>query len=129
MSHFNRIKTKINNLSILKATLKELGYNYNCKQKYIKDFNGHIQTVDLTAQNNNDEGNLLGFIWDGQEYNLIADLQMWDQQLSFEYFFDSMMQQYAIKSINHTSIKEGFNKVSQERLSDGSIKIIVQRWS
>nr|YP_009565104.1 hypothetical protein [Gelidium galapagense]QBA96455.1 hypothetical protein [Gelidium galapagense] len=127
MSHFNRIKTKINNLSILKTTLRELGYNYSCEQRYIKDLNGNTQTVDLIAKNNQE--NLLGFIWDGQEYNLIADLQMWNQPLSFECFFDNMMQQYAVKSIHYTSTKEGFNELSQERLPDGSIKIIVQRWS
>nr|YP_009244350.1 hypothetical protein Gvag_142 [Gelidium vagum]AMK96592.1 hypothetical protein Gvag_142 [Gelidium vagum] len=127
MSHFNRVKTKINNLSILKATLKELGYNYNYKRKCIQDLNGNTQIVDLIAENSHED--LLGFAWDGQEYNLITDLQMWNSSLTFECFFDNMIQQYAIKSIDYTSIKEGFNKLSQEKLSDGSVRIIVQRWS
>ena len=126
MSHFKRIKTEISNLYILKMTLKELGYNYNHGKQYIQDLNGNSQLVDLVAEDKNN--NSFGFSWNGQEYSIIADLQMWNKSSSFDYFLDNIIQQYALQSIAYTSVKEGFNQLSQEKLDDGSIKVIVERW-
>nr|QJH88195.1 Ycf35 [Pterocladia lucida] len=127
MSHFKRIKTKINDLTVLKKTLKELGYRYNHKEQYIKDLNDNTQLVNMVAEDNNK--NLLGFLWDGNEYNIITDLQVWNKSFSFDFFFNKMLQQYALNSIMDTSSTEGFEQLSQETMKDGSVKLTVQRWN
>lgn len=127
MSHFKRIKTRINSLPILQKTLKDLGYNYTCESQNITDLNGNTQLVDIVAEDNKE--NLIGFSWDGKEYNIITDLQMWNKSVPFDCFFDNMLQQYALNSISQTSSKEGFEQLSQQTMNNGSIRLVVQRWN
>ena len=127
MSHFKRIKTKINNLTTLQKTLRDLGYSNIYKTTYITDLNGNKQLVDIVAEDK--AKNLIGFSWDGKEYNIIADLQMWNTDIPFDYFFSRMLQKYALNSITQTSMKEGFEEINKQTMNDGSIKLVLQRWS
>lgn len=126
MSHFSRIKTSISELTILHKTLEDLGFECLPNQCSFEDSNGKVQNVDLLIRN--EEENLLGFVWDGSEYNLVTDLYFWNQSISVERFVDKVKQQYALNSVLKESMNEGFNRVKQEIMHDGSIKLVIQRW-
>nr|QHD45214.1 Ycf35 [Grateloupia turuturu] len=126
MSHFSRIKTSISEITVLRKTLEDLGFECLSKECSVKDSYGKIQNVDLLIRSENK--NMLGFAWDGSEYNLVADLHFWNQSISVERFVDKVKQQYALNSVLQESVNEGFNQVKQEVMHDGSIRLIIQRW-
>nr|QCI09101.1 hypothetical protein [Inkyuleea mariana] len=130
MSHFSRIKTSIYDLDILKKTLIDLGFTYKSDQSFIQDANGNSQKVDIIAyQMINLSKGICGFTWNGCEYSLITDLEFWNQNISIEVFIEKLMQYYALNSIMKESIHEGFQKINQETMQDGSIKLVIQRWN
>nr|YP_010986061.1 hypothetical protein NDC12_pgp157 [Polyopes affinis]WOL36979.1 hypothetical protein [Polyopes affinis] len=126
MSHFSRIKTSVSSLTILKKTLEDLGYQCLDNQTSVKDLYGNSQDVDLVIKNGCN--NMLGFAWDGYEYNLVADLQFWNLSISVERFIDKITQQYALNFVLKESDHQGFDPVEQKIMQDGSIKLILQRW-
>nr|YP_009296285.1 hypothetical protein Sebd_133 [Sebdenia flabellata]AOM65220.1 hypothetical protein Sebd_133 [Sebdenia flabellata] len=127
MSHFSRIKTSIKDFEILQKTLKDLNYKYTCGKNYLYDSNNNLQNVDLMIHNN--QPNMLGFSWDGQEYNLVTDLQLWNEGMSIQRFMDKILQKYALNSILNVSVKEGFKEIKQKINKDGSIQLVIQRWN
>ena len=87
MSHFSRLKTIVYDLNILKKALTDLNINWIDETKKIKGYKGEIHEVNLIIpQNNNFD---IGFNWNGQEYELIADLSFWEQSWSIETFLNN----------------------------------------
>jgi len=127
MSHFSVIKTKIRNLPALKASLKELGLNPIEGITSVKGYQGQIRQAELVLRQDNDYD--IGFSWNGHEYELVADLQYWNQPLSVEGFLHKVTQGYALHTVLTEANKEGFQIAEQQRNEDGSIRLVVQRWN
>nr|QCI05972.1 hypothetical protein [Delesseria sanguinea] len=132
MSHFSKIKTNISDLEILKKTLKDLGFTYgltkcNLLKTKINPFN---ETKYLNVFDGKPDGQtLFEFIWDGYEYNFIADFNLWHLDISVDYFLEKLSQRYAYNVILNQSILNGFNEKNYILMKDGSIKIIMQKWN
>nr|QCI05805.1 hypothetical protein [Dasysiphonia japonica] len=121
MSHFSKIKTNISNLQILKKTLKDLGFDYiesSSEYNQMDVFKTHINS-----------GILFSFKWDNNEYNLIADYDLWKLNMSIDYFVEKLKQNYAINLIINESSINGFTQKSFIQMRDGSIKLTVQKWN
>lgn len=125
MSHLSRIKTCINNEFILKQALIELGFYYKYKEQEKSQIN--TQSFDLIVTTNNTD--LCAFIWDGYEYSFVADFQLWNYNIPYEQLLEKIKQKYSYNVIIQESIKQGFTNITNERLQDGSIKLIIQRWN
>jgi hypothetical protein len=59
----------------------------------------------------------------------VADLQYWQQPLSVEGFLKKVTQGYALQTILSETSKQGFQVAEQQNNQDGSIRLVVQRWS
>ena len=131
MSHFSKICTSINNLNLLKKTLIDLGFNCNEEIKFIKDTNGKMHSVDLVATYKVQQVTeaLIGFSWYNDCYDVIVDLDFWKKSSPFNFFIEQLNQNYALNTILQQTEIEGFQKIKQHCLSDGSVKLIVQRWA
>nr|QCL08898.1 hypothetical protein [Ahnfeltia borealis]QCL08899.1 hypothetical protein [Ahnfeltia borealis]QCL08900.1 hypothetical protein [Ahnfeltia borealis]QCL08901.1 hypothetical protein [Ahnfeltia borealis]QCL08902.1 hypothetical protein [Ahnfeltia borealis] len=127
MSHFSKIKTSIRKLDTLQKTLTDLGLTWRLTNINIQDNSNYKHNVNILL----DEGNKsqYGFIWNGNEYELLADLQFWDNHISVERFLDKITQRYAYNSIIAESQSQGFDNIKETFLDNGSIKIELQRWS
>nr|YP_009300417.1 hypothetical protein BI106_gp191 [Campylaephora sungminbooi]AKU47336.1 hypothetical protein [Campylaephora sungminbooi]ALN11783.1 conserved hypothetical plastid protein [Campylaephora sungminbooi] len=126
MSHFSKIKTSINNINLLKKTLIDLGFECNEEIRFIKDTNGSLHKVNLIAKYNTEA--LIGFYWQNNHYNVLVDLDLWKKCSSFHFFIEQLNQNYALNTILQQAEVEGFQKIKQYNLSDGSVKLTVQRW-
>ena len=126
MSHFTKIQTTIKDLSLLKHTLTDLGLIWDTSSSNIKVGEKMQHEVDLLIKQNNLSH--IGFVWNNNEYHLVADLQLWQQPWSIEVFMDKLSQKYAYHSIIEETRKQGFEKSEQVYQKDGSIKLVVQRW-
>ena len=71
----------------------------------------------------------LGFSWNGNEYELVADLQFWQQAWSVDRFIKMVTQRYAFQTVINETTKQGFQVTEQQKNQDGSIRLVVQRWS
>ncbi len=127
MSHFSQIKTQIRNLSALEAALTDLGVDYRSGNCTVNGYQGQSTTAQVTIAQDN--GYDIGFSWNGQEYVLVADLQYWQQPLTVEGFLRQVSQRYAYHTVIREGQKQGFTLAEQKQQADGSIQLVLQRWS
>lgn len=127
MSHFSQIKTQIRNLESLEDALTDLGIDWNRGQRPVRGYRGQTHDAQITIEQDN--GYDIGFKWNGQEYELVADLQYWQQNLSVEGFLRQVTQRYALNTVVKESTRAGFQVAEQQKNTDGSIRLVVQRWS
>jgi hypothetical protein len=127
MSHFSKIKTQIRNLSSLQTSLSELGIDWKAGPSPVRGYQGQTRTAEVVI--NQDNNYDIGFSWNGQEYELVADLQYWQQPWTVEGFLQRVTQGYAFHTVVNESAKQGFELAEQQKNEDGSIRLVVQRWS
>ena len=127
MSHFSNIKTKIRNLTSLKAALQDLGIEWKEGATPIRGYKGQTKDAEVVIQQENNYD--FGFSWNGSEYELVADLQYWQQPLTVEGFLRQVTQRYAYHTVVNETTKQGFEISEQQKNEDGSIRLVLQRWS
>ena len=128
MSHFSTIKTKLKNKPILQEALEILQYDVKEDQELKVTGNhgiGH-ETVEAELAIASD----IGFRMNPMtgEYELVADLETWNQPIPVERFVDKVTQQYARMTIHDTVKKMGFEVEEEWEMVDGSIELVVNRW-
>ena len=119
MSHFTHIKTHFQNLLYLEKALNALNIITYKDQK-------NVNTSLIIKQAN---GYDIKFVWNGKEYELIADMSFWEQLYPIENFMDKVSQQYATKVIIGESEKTGFYPVQYKLNKDGSNLLTLERWN
>lgn len=127
MSHFSQIKTQIRNLDSLQEALTELGVDWKAGSRPVRGYRGQTHEAEITIEQEN--GYDIGFRWNGKEYELVADLQYWQQGLSVDGFLRQVTQRYAYRTVVKETAKAGFQVSEQQKNEDGSIRLVVQRWS
>ena len=126
MSHFSHIKTCIRDLNTLESTLSHLGIDWKPGPANVKGYRGQNHLANIVIEQSNDYD--IGFAWNGSEYELVADLQFWQQNLSVQGFLNKIMQNYAYQKIIDETADQGFTVAEREQREDGSIKLVLQRW-
>jgi hypothetical protein len=127
MSHFSQIKTQIRNLESLQSALTDLGIEWKAGPHPVRGYQGQTQTAEVVVEQDN--GYDIGFAWNGEQYNLVADLQYWQQPLTVDRFLSQVTQNYALNVVTQTSAQQGFQVSEQIKQADGSIRLVVQRWN
>lgn len=125
MSHFTHIKTRFQNLFYLEKALMKLNINHEKQRKTINDSKSY--TISLVISQSN--GYNIEFLWNGQEYELVADMNFWKQSSSVQTFIDTISQQYAGEVIIGESQKIGFQPIKYQQNSDGSNTLVLERWN
>lgn len=127
MSHFSQIKTQIRNLTSLQTALSDLGIDWKAGPREVRGYQG--QTLSAQVVIEQDNGYDLGFSWNGQEYEFVSDLQFWQQPVPVEQFLRKITQRYAYQTVVNETAKQGFQVTEQRNHQDGSIRLVLQRWS
>lgn len=127
MSHFSSIKTQIRNLESLQASLSNLGIKWKNGPSPVRGYQGQTTPAQVVIEQENNYD--IGFAWNGQEYELVADLQYWQQPWTVDGFLQRVTQGYALQTVLNESSKQGFSVTEQTQNEDGSIRLVVQRWS
>ena len=128
MSHFSRIKTKIKNKPELEEALLLLQYDVKEDQE-LKVTGSHgigHETVEADVAITKD----IGFRMNptSGEYELVADLETWNQPIPVERFVDKVTQQYARMTVYDTVKKMGFTVDEEYENENLSLEIIATRW-
>ena len=127
MSHFSHIKTRIRDLEALQSALTDLDIDWKPGPLEVRGYQGQTCTANLVIEQPNNHD--IGFAWNGHEYTLVADLQFWRQPLSVEGFLQQVTQRYAYQKIMGETTQQGFEVAEQQQRQDGSIRLVLQRWS
>ena len=128
MSHFSTIRTKLKNKPILQEALEILQYDVKEYQE-LKVTGAHgigHETVEAELAIGTDIGFRLNEITG--VYELVADLETWNQPISVERFMDKVNQQYGRMTVHNTVKKMGFQVEEEWEMEDNSIELTVTRW-
>jgi hypothetical protein len=131
VSHFSRVRTALRDREVLTTCLEELGYEVS-EGGTIRSRDG-VREVDLSVRTAN--GNGIGFVKDaGGCYTLVAD--WWGMRGRDRRILDRMngtlarvQRRYAERMIRDHIENEGFSLVERREEEDGSIRIVVRRWT
>jgi hypothetical protein len=128
MSHFSQIKTKLRNLSSLQLALDDAGIRWETGPKTVRGYQGKTETAEVVIEQDN--GFDLGFKRNAEtgNYELVADLQYWQQPFSVDSFLNRVTQRYAYHTVLNSTADQGFQVTEQVSNSDGSIRLVLQRW-
>jgi len=128
MSHFSKINTKIRNKPELIEALELLQYDVQEDQE-LKVTGAHgikHEVVEAEVAIAKD----VGFRMNPHtgEYELVADLETWNQPVPVERFVDKVTQQYARMTVYNTVKKMGFEVQEEWEMDNNSIEITATRW-
>jgi len=127
MSHFSQIKTQIRDLTSLQSALTDLGIQWKSGPQPVRGYRGQTHWAEIVIEQEN--GYDIGFSCNNQSYELVADLQYWQQPLSVQGFLNSITQRYAYHTVMQETARQGFQLAEQQQQQDGSIRLVLQRWA
>jgi hypothetical protein len=97
MSHFSKIQTSLKDLDLLKKSLNDLSIYWEPELNQVRGYKDQTTFANIVIKQDNNYD--IGFSWNGFEYQLVADIQFWQQPWSIELFLDRVSQRYAYNSI------------------------------
>jgi len=125
MSHFSTIKTKIKKKPELVEALQLLQYDVQEDQELINPIDHKHEKVKVDVSIGSDIGFRLN---SNGEYELVADIQTWNQPIPPKRFIEKVTQQYARMTLHNTVKAKGFKIEEEWEMDDNSIELTVSRW-
>ena len=128
MSHFSTIKTKLKNKPQLVEALELLQYDVKEDQQ-LKVTGSHgigHETIEAEVAIGTDIGFRMHPVTG--EYELVADLETWNQPIPVERFIDKVNQQYARMTVHNVVKDMGFQVDEEWEMEDNTIELTVTRW-
>ncbi len=125
MSHFSTIKTKIKKKPELVEALQLLQYDVQEDQELINPIDHQHEKVKVDVSIGSDIGFRLN---SNGEYELVADIQTWNQPIPPKRFIEKVTQQYARMTLHNTVKAKGFKIEEEWEMDDNSIELTVSRW-
>ena len=129
MSHFSTIKTELRDRQSLLEALEDLGHGPRQGTLMVRGYRGQTVEAQLAVAQAN--GADIGFRLNPEtgSYELVTDLDLWNQPVPVERFLAQLNQRYALRSILAATAEEGFQVSEQAQQQDGSIELVVTRWA
>jgi len=124
MSHFTTIAIEIKNGDFLQQALEAMGYPVQ-KNTLVRGYLGNTTQAEYVIPMPNAYD--IGFRKIGDRYELIADL--WGVAFNVQEFLGAIAQEYATKTVLESATQQGFEIEQQETLEDGTVRIVIGRWS
>ena len=132
-SHFSTVQTQLKDKTLLEKSLTKMGLPVTVANSAeelvtVQGYKGETLEAELAISQAN--GMDIGFRWNGQSYELVADLQFWEQNVPMEAFLDKIHQRYSIETILDAASADGFTpeEVVQNKV-DGTVTIELSRYN
>jgi ABC-type transport system substrate-binding protein len=123
MSHFTTIAVQVKDGEILQQVLQELGYQVE-QNTLVRGYMGNKTKAEYVIRQSNNYD--LGFRRKEDEFELIADF--WGAKIDQAKFLNPILQSYAHKALMSAVQSQNFNVEQEERLEDGSLRVVVGQW-
>ena len=125
MSHFTKIKTKLYDREIIEKSLSDLSIEWESGIGTLRGYKDQEQSADIVIRKSNNHD--IGFKWNNNEYELVADLMFWNQSYSVDKFLNQVHQRYAFNLITKVSEEQSLQFVESENQEDGSIRLLLRK--
>jgi len=116
------MKTRFQNLVYLEKALNKLNVISNQHSSFSESSHKNLVISQLN-------GHSIEFCWNGNEYELVADLSFWNQRYPVQSFIDKVAQNYGNENVIVESQKIGFQVINSQKNSDGSQTLILEYWN
>lgn len=129
-SHFSVVSSKITDLTILKKTLLDINKDFDIYDGplVITAYNDKNMNVDLVIKQDNYYD--IGFVFEDNVYNMVTDLQFWNQNVPPDVFMERLIKQYTINSIRQSCNELGFyTEHINTNMDTGFTEIVVARYN
>ena len=126
MSHFTKIKTKLYDRATIEKSLSDLNIEWEGGDVTVRGYKNQEQSADIVIRQNNNHD--IGFKWNNNEYELVADFMFWDQTYSVDKFLNQIHQRYAFNLITQVGEKQGLQLVETENQDTGSIRVLLRKF-
>lgn len=123
MSHFTRVQTQLRNIETVKQALSALGYSVT--EGTVRGYRGNEAVADLVVQVSDKYD--IGFRQEASQIVMVADF--WGLKINREEFLKSLTQKYAYLTIMEQAQSQGWQAMTEEVQPDGTIRLVMQRWS
>ena len=123
MSHFTRVQTQLRNIETVKQALMELGYSVT--EGMVRGYRDNEATADLVVHVSDNYD--IGFRQEASQIVMVADF--WGLKINREDFLKSVTQKYAYITVMEQAQSQGWQAMTEEKQPDGSIRLVMQRWS
>ena len=127
MSHFTKIKTKLYDRVTIEKSLSDLNVEWQVGAEKIRGYKNQEHPADIVIRQKNNHD--IGFKWNNNEYELVADLMFWDQSCSVDKFLNQVHQRYAFNLITKVSEEQSLQFVESENQEDGSIRLLLRKFN
>ena len=121
-----KIKTKLYDKVTIEKSLSDLNIAWEIDEKKVRGYKNQEQSAEIVIRQSNNHD--IGFKWNGNEYELVADLMFWDQKFSVNKFLNQINQRYAFNLITKVSEEQNFQYVEAENQQDGSIRLLLRKF-
>ena len=130
MSHFTSLKTRIADGDMLKKSLEDMNVEFAVAKNEdlltVRGHRGETTKAEFSIQQNN--GYDFGFKFNGNEYELVADQQFWQQSVPVEVFLERLTQRYSINVILNEAELQGFQVQKNQVNEYGETKITLEQF-
>lgn len=131
-SHFSSIETQLFNKETLLKALNDIGVKSKAaktegQQIEARGYKGETIMADIVIpqQNNYD----IAFRNNGEIYELVTDLEFWQQPMPVDAFMERVNQRYAVNSLIDSSAADGFNVDNVATAVDGTVTLKMSRYA
>jgi hypothetical protein len=135
MSHFTSIRTQIKNVDALTKALSDLGFKkievHNTARNlcgYQGDVRSQTAEVIIRRQYIGAASNDIGFKKQ-EDDTFEAIISNYDRQHYSQQWLNHLTQRYGYHALMATTSDQGFSIEEQETLEDGTIRVVVGRWT
>lgn len=131
-SHFSSIETQLFNKSTLLKALNDMGVKTKSaktadEQIEARGYKGETIMADIVIPQPNNYD--VAFRSNGESYELVTDLQFWQQAMPVDAFMERVNQRYAINNIIESTGDDGFNVDNVVTAVDGTVTMELSRYA
>jgi hypothetical protein len=130
MSHFSTVQTQLKNKELLVKSLKDVNVNVIVAEHEtmaVRGYQGETVQAEIAIQQDN--GQDIGFRFNGQSYEMVADLQFWGQTMPVESFLEKVTQRYSVNAVLESAAEGGFSTNSfVTNQETGTVEIELSRY-
>lgn len=123
MSHFTRVKTQLTDIQMVKRALEDLGHTVTSGA--VHGYSAQEAKADLVVRLGDRVD--VGFRQDGKTVSMVGDF--WGSRTNPEEFLNKVSQRYAYLTVIEQTTDQGWQKITEETQADGSVRLVLQRWS
>lgn len=128
MSHFTKVKTKIQCLVTLQRVIEAMGYSVKENVKHCRGYQGELTEAEMVIDTKSSYD--IGVVKTAQGYELIGDWSMLEVRAGIEQeeFVGELNKKYAYYRVMDEVKKQGYDIVEDSENEEQVMTVKVRRW-